>query len=68
MTHQEQVQVNCDFCEGQGHLYCPDCAGSGANSFTYDLQCPTCFGHGQLPCIKCHGNGWIIDVILVDES
>ena len=49
--------VGCDTCYGDGNIDCRTCDGSGEES------CPDCGGDGEIdgePCDECQGNGQVI--------
>ena len=67
------VNLECDFCGGDGKLLCPACFGTGQAlvflswecSCGGDPDCPDCHGQGSYlqvttaPCELCDGKGGI---------
>jgi hypothetical protein len=50
-TSMEDYTIDCDYCDGNGHVECDSCDGSGQQA------CGECDGEGTVSCDTCGGEG-----------
>jgi hypothetical protein len=52
--------ISCPRCEGDGHLLCAECSGSGETPTQWaKVVCGSCYGGGHGVCSTCGGNGTV---------
>ena len=52
-TNGEEVEEECNQCDGNGQIECDQCDGNGT------ISCDTCDGDGVIECVDCDGKGEI---------
>ena len=69
-NRQEAPTVPCEVCHGSGFQKCPQCNGTGRESYVDGYyasgeeriktgRCSECGGSGKVPCEECNGRGEI---------
>lgn len=59
---QDEPDVECEYCSGNGQIECDTCYGSGNNDCsecdnTGEVNCDECGGMGRVDCDECGGTG-----------
>lgn len=58
----------CPECEGDGHLLCGWCSGTGESPSFRGSACSTCDGTGGAPCVACDETGVIPITLEAEEA